>query len=139
MSEIKKGIDIFDELYDSDTLTKKKAEAFDKLAALFYNRNFGSASKSEIELMMFSILMDAMIDKYKNTDEVLDYNACSDYRIGAMLGIPQEKVRTLKVKKQARYPKPFKWQDSLKTIKDQIVYDETNKKIIIPVRDPNFI
>ena len=34
---------------------KQKAEAFDKIAEMFYSKNFSSATKSEIELQMFSI------------------------------------------------------------------------------------
>lgn len=57
--------------------------------------------------------------------------------MGKELGIPQEKVRTLKVKKQARYPIEFDWRESLKSIQDDIRYDRTKEKIIIPTRDPN--
>ncbi len=42
----------------------KKAKAFDKIADLFYKQNFGTTSKSEIELLMFSFFMDEMIDTY---------------------------------------------------------------------------
>ena len=34
-----------------------KAEAFDKIAELFYNCNFGSTSKADIETLMFSIFI----------------------------------------------------------------------------------
>ena len=115
----------------------KKAEAFDKLALMFFNKNFGSTSKAEVELQMFSIYMDAMIDQYKNSDGTIDYNKCSDYEMGLALGVPQEKIRTLKIKKQARYPQDFKWQDSLNSIKNNIRLDKDKKKIMIPVRDPN--
>ncbi len=136
-NHVKNGADVYNELYASDEVAEKKAKAFDKIAAMFYAQNFGSASKAEIELLMFSIFMDAMIEKYQGGYGTLDYNACSDYKIGAMLGIPQERVRTLKVKKQARYPQEFDWKNSLISIKNEIIYDDSKKKIIIPVRDPN--
>lgn len=132
-----KALEEFNMLYPENEINVKKAKAFDKIAKMFYDGNFGSATKAEIELLMFSIFMDAMIEHYQDANGVLDYNACSDYKIGAMLGIPQEKVRTLKVKKQARYPKPFDWRKSLETLRNDIVYDATKKKIIIPLRDPN--
>ena len=138
MSEDKRS-ENFDRLLSDlteDEIARKKAKAFDNLAAMFYEANFGAANKSEIELQMFSIFMDTMIDIH-TTDGVLDYNACSDYEIGKILGIPQEKVRTLKVKKQARYPRKFDWRDSLKAIQSSIVYDAEKKKVIIPIRDPN--
>ena len=34
-----------------------KAEAFDKIAELFYNCNFGSTTKMNIETLMFSIYL----------------------------------------------------------------------------------
>ena len=132
------GIEYFNELYSQDELIIQKAKAFDKIADMFYKRNFGSATKSEIELLMFSIFMDAMISKHTdNGTQVLNYNECSDYKIGKILGITQEKVRTLKVKKQARYPEEFDWRESLMSIQDQIRYDDEKKKIIIPASDPN--
>lgn len=122
---------------NNEELQKKKAEYFDKIAELFYQNNFGSANKSEVELLMFSILMDEMIEHYKDKNEVLDYKACSDYKMSALLGIPQQKVRNLKIKKQARYPQKFDWKKSFIAVKDSIVYDSDKKRIIIPVTDPN--
>lgn len=124
---------VIDELLSAE----QKAKSFDKIAELFYYQNFGAATKSEIELLMFSIFMDAMIEKHKNAENTLDYNACSDYEMGKILGVPQDKVRTLKVKKQARYPVEFDWYKSLLSIQDKIVYDEQKKKVIIPMPDPN--
>ena len=83
------------DIYSMDTA--KKAAMFDKIADMFYKQNFGTTSKSEVELLMFSIFMDEMIETYADkTTNVLNYNACSDYNIGKMLGIPQEKVRRSK-------------------------------------------
>ena len=62
--EISNGIELLDS-YFSDEEDRKtfKAEAFERLEELFFDRNFGATSKSEIELMMFDIFMKAMIDK----------------------------------------------------------------------------
>lgn len=122
---------------DDEERNKKKAEYFDKIAKMFYEQNFGAANKSEIELLMFSIFLDEMIEHNCDDKNVLDYKECSDFKLGKMLGIPQEKVKTLKVKKQARYPKEFEWQKSFLSIKDAIRYDLEKKRIIIPVTDPN--
>jgi ribosomal protein L24 len=127
-------ITLFDECYSDEEITQKKVEAFDKIAKLFYNCNFGTATKSEIDLLMFSILMDAMIDKY-SMNGILDYKACSDYNIGIALGIQPSKVTLLKKNKQARYRKEFEWQKSLQQVKEGIRRE--NKKIIIPMPDPN--
>lgn len=116
---------------------KTKAAAFDKVAELFYSKNFSSSSKSEVELLMFSIYMEGLINSCKKSDGTIDYSICSDHEIGKQLGITQERVRSLKVKKQARYPVEFRWQDSLLSIKDSVRYDDCINKIIIPTRDPN--
>lgn len=115
----------------------KKAEYFDKIAGLFYENNFGASSKSEVELLMFSIFMDEMIEHTKDDNGVLDYKECSDFKMAEMLGIPQQKIKSLKIKKQARYPVKFDWQKSFLSIKDSIVYDSDKKRIVIPVTDPN--
>lgn len=121
-----------------DFSEKQIMEGFHRIAQLFYEKNFGATSKAEIELLMFDIFMDALIDQHKDpTTGVLDYNACSDYQIGKMLGIPQERVRTLKIKKQARYPVPFNWRESLRSIKNNVYYNKQNQRIVIPTRDPN--
>ena len=115
-----------------------KTDAFDRIAELFYNKNFSSASKSEIELLMFDFYMKALIKKYKDDETgIIDYNTCSDYRIAKDLGITQEKVRNLKIKKEARYPEDYDWKKSLLSLKEFVRYDENSQKIIIPMPDPN--
>lgn len=124
--------------YESVLDSIDKEVAFDKIAALFYNRNFSTASKSEIELLMFHFYMEAMIAKNKDpVTNVLDYSACSDYNIAKQLGITQERVRSLKIKNQARYPVEYDWQKSMESLRDNIRYDNVKKKIVIPIPDPN--
>ena len=41
---------------------KEKADLFDKIAEMYYDSNFGQSSKSQIELLMFSVYLDKMID-----------------------------------------------------------------------------
>lgn len=131
------AIELINSYYpDENDNIRKKAEAFEKIEELFYKNNFGSANKSEIELLMFSILMDILIEN-NSTDNVLDLKSCSDYKIAKLLGIPQEKVRTLKIKKQARYPHKFDWRKSFEMLKDSIVYNQEKNRIIIPMSDPN--
>lgn len=124
-------------MYDELFRGFNKADAFDKIAEMFYNRNYGTAGKADIELLMFSFYLDASIEKYKDQDGVLDYVKASDYEIAKQLGIKQNQVRNLKVKKQARYPVEYDWKKSLKSIEKNIRYD--GKKIIIPISDPNLM
>ena len=127
----------FNREYEKLFLDFDKARAFDKIAELFYDRNFSSTSKSEIELLMFSFYMEAIIRANQREDGVIDYVKCSDYEIAKQLGITQDRIRTLKLKKQARYPVDFDWQKSLESIKDGIRLDTAARRIIIPVTDPN--
>ena len=50
--ESKNALEIINEFYDDENeCINKKAEYFDKIAKLFYEKNFGSTNKSEIELL----------------------------------------------------------------------------------------
>ena len=49
-----------------------KKDAFDQIAALFYDKNFGSASKSDVELLMFNLYMEAIINYGYNIIDVLE-------------------------------------------------------------------
>ena len=50
-----------------------KAQCFDKLAAHFYDANFGQMSKADIELMMFDFYLCQMIKDHKAADGSIDY------------------------------------------------------------------
>ena len=115
-----------------------KEQAFDQLAELFYDRNFSTATKAEVELLMFSIYLDAMLAKHKDPSTgVIDFKECSDYNIAQHLGVTQERVKTLKIKKQIRYPVKYEWEKAFEALKDNIRYDQQKKRIVIPVPDPN--
>lgn len=115
----------------------EKAKMFDKISEHFYNRNFGTFSKSDMELLMFSFFMDKLIEQNKNTDNTINYNTCSDYKISKELGITQQRVRNLKVKKQLVYPTKFDWKQSLALLTENARYDNVTHKISINIPDPN--
>lgn len=77
---------------------------FDKIANEFYNSNFGSLSKPEMELMMFDFYIKKMMSNCRSDDDTFDYSLCSDYKISIDLGITQQRVRNLKVKNQLVNP-----------------------------------
>lgn len=116
---------------------EEKIEYFDKIASLFYNRNFGQTSKADIELLMFDIYLSSLIEHNQNSDGTMDYNKCSDYKISKDLGITQQRVRNLKVKKQLVNPIPFDWKASLATLTKNARYDPVSKKVTINIPDPN--
>ena len=77
---------------------KEKVEMFDEIAKKFYNHNFGTFSKSEMELMMFNFYIKKLVDMNVQNDNTLNYNASCDYYISKELGITQQKVNNLKFK-----------------------------------------
>ena len=127
----------FNPAYEELFIGFDKAKAFDEIARLFYNRNFGTTTKTEIELLMFSYYMDMTIQKHIDTENRLDYSKCSNYGMAKQLGVTPERIRTLKIKKQSRYPVEFDWQDSLISLQDNIRLE--GKKIVIPIIDPNLL
>lgn len=80
----------------NDFEIKEKEELFDKIADLYYNKNFGRTSKSEFELILFDAYM-----KHKNDR---DKKESDDYNVSKELGITQSRVRSLKERRQLVYP-----------------------------------
>ncbi len=112
---------------------KTKAEAFDKIAENFYFANFGAMSKSEFEVLMFSIYIEQILEN--SEDDFLTY---SDYTLSKILGISQPKIKNLKIKKELRYPYyKFKWKESFKRIIQNARYDSSSKMIKLSIPDPN--
>lgn len=53
------GEEKYKELFDSDA----KEKAFDKIAERYYFSNFGTASKSDMDVLLFSIYLEQILDK----------------------------------------------------------------------------
>lgn len=113
-----------------------KIKYFDELCKMFYERNFGQSSKSEIELKMFHFYMENLM-KNKAKDNVVDNSMISDYRISQVLGITQQRIRNLKIKEQLVYPREFDWKSAFSDSLKRATYDEQSKKIILNIKDPN--
>lgn len=116
---------------------KEKEEMFDELADHFYKQNFGQMSKSDFETLMFHFYLKKLVKQNQNENGVLDYNSCSDYKISRELGITQQRVANLKVRSQLLYRIDFSWQDSFASLTEHIRFDQTTRKVIIPIPDPN--
>lgn len=69
---------------------KEKEDAFDVIAGLYFNRNFGSVSKADFETLLFSIYIEHLIDNN------LPYD---DFSMSNSLGISESRIRTLKERK----------------------------------------
>ena len=116
---------------------EKKAEYFDQMLNLFFRNGFGQVSKPQMELFLFSIYLDQLIETNKNPDNTIDYTKISDYKISQDLGITQQQVRTLKVKKQLTYPVAFDWKLSFKSIAKNAYYENANGTVVLPIPDKN--
>jgi len=125
MAEIKRPIEKYNQLFPD---AASKAAAFDKIAEKYYNMNFGSASKADIDVLMFSLYIEQIL---QDGDE--DMTSYSDYTLSKDLGITQSKVSSLKVKKQLLYPhEDFNWQRALLRVCDRAVYENGKIKLFIP-------
>lgn len=118
----------YNELFDT---VEKKAEAFDKIAEKYYRSNFGATSKSDFDVLMFSLYIEAILKRGQR-----DFSSYSDYTLSKQLGITQAKVSNLKVKKELLYPHDgFIWQQSLLSISDKALYEDGKIKLFVPDRN----
>lgn len=126
MTENSRGI--YNKLFEND---RDKAEAFDMIAENFYFGNFGSMSKSDLEVLMFSIYIERIL-KISEEDE----STYSDYTLSKSLGIMQNRVNTLKVKKELKYPhENFDWRKSFARAYENARYEKG--KICMHISDRN--
>lgn len=103
---------------NSDILQKRIKES-----ELFSNR-FGTFSKSDYEILMFTIYLDSVKKNVR------------DYDISLALGIPESKVRNLRIKSQLLYPREINWIDDLKDAVDHGYYDPVSGHITVTIEDP---
>lgn len=120
--------------------TEEKEKIFDILSAKYYKKNFGTFSKADCDLLMFSFYIEKMVRDNSDDNNVVNYNICSDYTIAKELGITPQKVRNLKIKKQLVYPiDTFDWKKSLASLLKNARYDDDTKKITLMIPDPNLL
>lgn len=119
------------ERYEKMFDTEAKVAAFDKIAEVYFNKNFGTMQKSDFDVLMFSIYIEQILEKYE--DDLITY---SDYTLSKELGITQSRVNILKQKKELKYPKEgFDWRTSFSKFVDKAVYSDEKIQIYVP--DPN--
>lgn len=110
----------------------EKIQMFDEIASHFFDRNFGSFSKSDFDLLMFHFY----INKMNASQSHADYNICSDYSISKELGITQQRVRNLKIKENLIYPRSnYDWKKEFAALVKNARFDDN--KIKISISDPN--
>ncbi len=103
---------------------------FKEITAHYYQGNFGSFSKSDLEVLLFTILLNHCI----NTNRGID-----DYTLSKILGITQSRVRTLKQKSQLQYPTDFSWEDSFVSCLKNAKYDDVKKLVKVSIPEVNVL
>ena len=109
----------------------KKIEFYDKLSDLYFERNFGTMSKSDFETFLFSEFIDNV--GYVDGSCRKGFSNADDYTISKQLGITQSRVRALRERKDLKYPKkdPDWWKKEFKNISKNIKIEEGYVKLLI--------
>ena len=111
--------------------TTEKEAAFDLITSYFFEQNFGTFGKTDFELLMFHIY----IQHLKKNDSPID-----DYSISKTLGITQQRVRNLKIKRQLRYGQTADWKVELaNTALKHPHYSEDDHFITLSFDDPTIM
>lgn len=115
----------YNELFPDE---KTKAKAFDAIAEEYYYGNFGSTSKVDLDTLLFSLYFDQLLKKYP-----YNYDAFSDYTMSKLLGITQTIIRSLKERKELRYPNnQLDWKNAFAKLAENFVYEDEKIKLMIP-------
>lgn len=97
----------------------------------FENQNFGSVSKADFETYIFSLYIENLLDNKENFD---------DYTIGKHLGLTISRVRSLKERKELKYPREgYNWKDSFIECVKNAKFDETTHLVKISIPDVNVL
>lgn len=108
---------------------EEKQACFDKIAELYFCQNFGSTSKADFEVLLFSEYIEHCIKAGKPFD---------DYTLSKQLGITQSRVRSLKERKELKYPySGFDWREAFAESVKKAKYDEYDHYVKIIIQDIN--
>lgn len=108
-----------------------KIAFFDEIAENYFDKNFGTMLKSDFETLIFSYYIENLIENNQNFD---------DYSISKKLGISESRVRTLKERKELKYPyKKYNWKQAFSEIIKYAHYDEKNELVQLKIEDVNLL
>ena len=112
-----------------DFSNEEKLSCFDKISKLYFDKNFGSTSKADLEVLLFSEYIEHCIKFGEPYD---------DYTLSKQLGITQSRIRTLKERKELKYPhKDFNWRNAFAESVKNAKYDESDHYVKIMIQDVN--
>ncbi len=110
---------------------EEKVATFDKIERNYFTQNFGSMSKMDLETLLFSEYIEHCIRNNLPFD---------DYSLSKQLGITQSRIRTLKERKELKYPyKGFDWKTSFAESVKTAKYDESDHYVKILIQDVNVL
>ncbi len=104
-------------------------DLFDELMDMYFRRNFGSTSKADLETFLFSYYLEHLIRNGMPYD---------DYTLGKDLGLTISRVRSLKERKELKYPHDgYDWRESFLECAKAAKYDEVKHLIKFTIPDVN--
>lgn len=108
---------------------EEKIHLFDEIQKNYFEKNFGTMSKSDLEVLLFS----EFIEHCLNNEIPFD-----DFSLSKQLGITQTRIRSLKERKELKYPhQGFNWQNSFMKSLETAKYNEKNHYIKVMIQDVN--
>lgn len=108
---------------------EEKSAIFDKIASMYFNKNFGSTTKTDFETFLFSEYLEHCLNSH------LPYD---DYTLSKELGITQSRVRALKERKELKYPhEGFDWRESFAESVSSAKYDDRDHYVKFIIQDIN--
>ena len=109
--------------------SNEKEVVFDKIASHYFNRNFGSISKTDLETLLFSEYIEHCLRENLPID---------DYTLSKELGITQSRIRSLKERKELQYPhEGFLWKTAFAEAAKNAKYDKNDHKVKFIIQDVN--
>lgn len=110
---------------------KDKIAIFDKIEKQYFHKNFGSMSKSDFETLLFAEYIECCIKNGAKFD---------DYTLSKELGITQSRIRSLKERKELKYPHNTDatwWRKYLVEDVKNAKYDEQDHYVKFIIQDVN--
>lgn len=112
-----------------DFSDKEQRNAFELISKRYFERNFGTMSKTDFETLLFHIYLEHLLDSNQPFD---------DYTMSKTLGISQSKIRNLKVRKELQYPRQgFNWKENFAQYISKATYDNTSRTLKVLITDIN--
>lgn len=109
----------------------EKIKLFDEIAKQYYNRNFGTMMKADIDVMIFSAYMNHKIANK------LPYD---DYTLSKELGLTESKVRSLKERKHLKYPdEDYNWKKDFVALIPTAKYNKNKELVQMCIEDVNLM